>query len=1780
MPKREWDAGGMTDAYVKLFQGNLIDGVILKGIDTRNNNVFGKPVGDYIKAVKDQILEPFFKFNPEVNDNLSGYMNFIISKKRPGVLESFKKEAFTKEIEGDRSKEISTEAKETKQTEGRVIKLHEKLGPEGKEIAEKIKLMVEGNEIHNLPEKTFKSLKDVVSADVQRMFGIKPKKGNLTKEDVRNAQMFINKRPELFINMLPEGATPSGTSTGVQKVLLDAFYTKTDRAAMAKTGSKAGLKIQVKKPNIKTPEFLETFGITERGKPNLYKKDSNISSRIKALVAQTERMMVNQVVREKLMNDGIMDKAFVASLGEGKSGLMFAKDNYKQGKSVLDKYGIGEVLKLGKEIFKDRESLTDAKFDTKWRSTHPELVNILEQVFMLPYFGQGKNLGKGFKASEYTPESVSQHLSPGGIWSGPRIFGGKDGKTPNMTFQKSFVENATNTFQAVPDFVINALGKNKGLFKNADGRLVSPHLWRKEIDVDMISKLTPKQEQALIKKYRQKGLDLNTIKDYTPTVKGNKKIKPIIKDITTEGSIESKIKKLKTHKLTIDEINTANMTKLKFMADIERQLYKDGKLNADYIFAKNSMQTNFTEGINRADSKVGYFYIVPGKMVSTKTKPPRNKRKLKDYVEDPAYRDYIKDWQTCTEWKERYEVNMKNPKSLEIAKRDGISRERQAEIMTIDNLGIKNEHLTSSAVTHTELGEYVYSNGESSSLKTLGENHNSFFAPKYICDALDASIMMGGKMKGNKVSLEGEFRMTKFLPEAKSKNIYHNSGVKVVDHLIKENKIVETVNDIRQTQLQNFNKSLRDVGMMESKNSKKATDKLKFIEEALKIKPKQIKKEKSRGMSTFDFDETVGVSENFVIAKKDGKTKKIASDKWPFVGEKMVKEGWKMDFSDFNKVTKGRPGPLMQKMKNQIEKFGPDNVFILTARAPESQKAIHEYLKSEGINIPLKNITGLGNSTGEAKAKWMLKKFEEGYNDMYFVDDALPNVKAVKHVLEQLDIKSKVRQAIMQSRDRLDADFNKILERKTGVGAEKEFKTVTARMMGASKGKWKFFIPSSAADFELLTHYTFAGKGKKGEADMKFFDDHLSRPFAKGINEINTAKQRTTEDYLALRKKMPEARKMLNKKVPGTRFTHDAAIRVHRWTQAGHEVPGLSKVNLKKLNDAVNKNPILKNYSDMLGEISKQKEGWIPPTEHWLAENITADLNNINNKVNRSKYLEQWIENKNIIFSEKNLNKIEALFGSKDSSALEDMLYRMETGSNRPTGRNKLTNQFMNWTNNSVGAIMFFNMRSAALQTISSVNYINWKENNPLQAAKAFANQPQYWKDFSRLFNSDMLKQRRTGLKMNVNEAEIAAAVETSSNKALGALNYLLKKGFLPTQIADSFAISSGGATFYRNRINMYKKQGLSLKAAEKKAFTDFQEIAEKTQQSARPDLISQQQASPLGRLILAFANTPMQYARIMKKSAMDLANGRGDAKSNVSKIAFYGAIQSAIFASLQSGMFSMLFNDDLEEDYIDKKSERVLHTMVDGTLRGIGVGGASVSAIKNGVMTFMKENDKDWNADYDRVWVDLLNVSPPIGSKVRKLKNAGSSYQYNKEVIPRMGLDIENPGVYAAANVVSATTNVPLDRLVTKINNIKGAMDVENENWQRIAMMMGYSRWDLGMDKPEAVESIKAEIKEEKKAAAKERTKIKREEKKKADLEEKERKGKEKQEEQKRKGEKVTCLVCKLPVAKGKKYCTVHEKKEQRADGKKTQCKKVKKGGKRCKMQTSNKSGYCYYHD
>jgi hypothetical protein len=840
----------------------------------------------------------------------------------------------------------------------------------------------------------------------------------------------------------------------------------------------------------------------------------------------------------------------------------------------------------------------------------------------------------------------------------------------------------------------------------------------------------------------------------------------------------------------------------------------------------------------------------------------------------------------------------------------------------------------------------------------------------------------------------------------------------------------------------------------------------------------------NKGISVWDFDDTLATTKsNVLYTMPDGSTGTLNAEEFAAQGEELGKLGADFDFSEFEKVTKGAKGPMFEKAIARNRKFGNENVFILTARTQAAAKPIHEFLKSIGLDIPFKNIVGLGNSSPQAKARWIVSKAGEGYNDFYFADDAYKNVKAVQDALSILDVKSKVRQAYIKhsKSEALDKGFNDILEQTTGIASEKEYKKVKAEVAGASLGRVFRGIPYSAQDFVGLLYETLS-KGKLGDSQMAWYNEHLIKPYARAVNDIDNARLSVMQDYRALKKQLGFVPKKLRAKVPGEAFTREQAVRVYIWNTQGYDIPGISKQDLKDLVEHVQSDSELEAFAKQV--IAIQKDEYAKPKEGWPAGTITTDIQESINKGARAKYLTQWQNNVDVIFSEKNMNKLEAAYGKKYRKAMENMLERMKTGRNRRFSDDSLTGRFTDWLQGSVGAIMFFNSRSALLQNLSSINFLNFTDNNPLAAARAFANQKQYWSDFSKLINSDFLKARRSGLRMNVNEADIADMAKKGGPRAV--ISKLLQFGFTPTQIADSFAIASGGATFYRNRIKSLMKQGMSQAEAETQAFEDFRETAEESQQSARPDRISMQQAGPLGRLILAFQNTPSQYARIIDKSVRDLKNRRGDAKTNVSKIIYYSTVQNLMFNALQQALFAFAFDDEEPEE--EEKKEKyvgILNGMADSLLRGTGVAGGVLSVTKNAILRIVKESQKD-NPNYEKVAADLERIAPPVSSKLSKVRQAARSFKWDKDEMINGGWGLDNPAYLAVGNVVSATTNIPMDRAVKKINNLTKASDSELETWERLALVGGWQDWEIGLD-----EEPKPKSKKKKSNARKEKGRV-----------------------------------------------------------------------------------------
>ncbi len=654
----------------------------------------------------------------------------------------------------------------------------------------------------------------------------------------------------------------------------------------------------------------------------------------------------------------------------------------------------------------------------------------------------------------------------------------------------------------------------------------------------------------------------------------------------------------------------------------------------------------------------------------------------------------------------------------------------------------------------------------------------------------------------------------------------------------------------------------------------------------------------------------------------------------------------------------------------------------------------------------------------------------------------------------------------------LDNAINNIIEQSSGIKNIVRYSDTKAKLLGA-KGFYRnelkggFIFNFRADDLKGFTYEIMKGiKGELGNKAKSWFIENLHRPYTAGLNALNFETLKLMDDVKALKKKWTGTAGKLKKVIEGDVYTNDQAVRIYIWKKQGMDIPNIPKQDVADMVAHVKSDLSLLQFAEDIIKISSNK-GYPAPELNWEAGTIDMDLAHDLNTRRRAENLKEWQENVDVIFSKKNLAKMRVAYGNEFVDQLTGMLERMRTGKNR-LNSNKISRAWEEWINGSVGTVMFYNMRSALLQTISMANYVNWHDNNMFAAAKAFANQPQYWKDWIHIFNSDYLKIRRGGLRLNINEAELAEAAKKGGPKGIFAL--LLKNGFTPTRIADSLAIATGGASMYRNRIKSLLKKinpetnkKYTEQEAEKKAWEDFVELTEESQQSSRPDKISAQQASSMGRVLLAFANTPMQYNRIIKRAGQDLYYGRGDWRSNVSKIVYYSTIQNFIFNALQKGLYALgfgLYDDD--EEKMNEKTTNVFEGMLDSLLSGFGMQGKVALSAKAFGKDFI---NSDAQGFYDSDWKNLLELSPTFSTKARQMMSADYLKDTYKDSKQWEEMSVRNPQLMWYAQYSSALFNIPLDRVLRKTHNLQSVFADETENWQKVALTLGWNEWDLGIE-------------------------------------------------------------------------------------------------------------------
>jgi len=828
-----------------------------------------------------------------------------------------------------------------------------------------------------------------------------------------------------------------------------------------------------------------------------------------------------------------------------------------------------------------------------------------------------------------------------------------------------------------------------------------------------------------------------------------------------------------------------------------------------------------------------------------------------------------------------------------------------------------------------------------------------------------------------------------------------------------------------------------------------------------------------------DFDDNVAFTDCKVLAKMGEIIIELDAQDFNTRKEALEKDGYTMSYEQFDQVIGAESGPSWRKWTEDYKRIGSEDMFIMTARAAGSQEAIFNYLKQKGYEIPIENIITTegtafvdGPLSGENKKAAEIPNFYIGeyngkqYNKLNFSDDYFPNTDAVKFVTNQLDITGDVYTSLASKN--ISKEFNSYIDNVFKIDPNTSYSLASAKNLGASKDGVRF-LSYGMEDFKGLLYATL-DKGVVGERQFKFYEETLLDTYERGVQAFEIDMAKVNNSFKIAKKTAP---KNLNEKVGETTFTNQDAVRVYLWKQSGEKIPGISDAEINKLVNQVESDPQLQSFAGKILEATGEGT-YGKPTETWNTGNIAMDLMEIGKTVKRKKYLAEFLNNRDQIFNEDNKNKLRANLGNKYMDALENMFARMEAGTNRLDIGTKVGNRMLDIINNTNAVTMTLNTRSALLQTISAANYVNWSFNNPLKATAAFANIPQFAKDYITLMNDPFLTERRGGNKININEAEIAAAAK--KNGYQGMLSYLHDKGYVMTKMADSFAISFGGASFYRNRINdLMSREKMSESDAAAQARLEWVKLARESQQSGDPSKIGADQASTPGRIMLAFANTPAQYLRLQARAAQDLKNGRGDTKANVSKILYYGFVQNLAFNALQQALFMA------DEDSITEKQKKTAMGMLDSYARGFGIGGNAFVVGKNIMLDLVERSERN-NPEYIDAVQKLTQLSPGINSRFSKLKSAAYVYENKVEEMPGP-VSFSNPLLQVTTNIVEGVAGISLERLRKKAQNLADATDEENDWLTRAALLTGYPKWQLvDMKKDWEKQNAKTGLEERKK--------------------------------------------------------------------------------------------------
>ena len=307
--------------------------------------------------------------------------------------------------------------------------------------------------------------------------------------------------------------------------------------------------------------------------------------------------------------------------------------------------------------------------------------------------------------------------------------------------------------------------------------------------------------------------------------------------------------------------------------------------------------------------------------------------------------------------------------------------------------------------------------------------------------------------------------------------------------------------------------------------------------------------------------------------------------------------------------------------------------------------------------------------------------------------------------------------------------------------------------------------------------------------------------------------------------------------------------------------------------------------------------------------NPVAILYNHIDGVSKFVFMSEKLDSMNLRFKDKDLERyIVNKFGEDAHETLMHQLANVTYKKEAPVfnGMNKILDFIVgNWItgNIAIKPIVGLKQLLSANNYAVDMPYMTWQKGF-LQAIADYKNTIDY------MMNIPYLKARYEG---NFSNEFLKQQIE---NSAFAASKKLKDLCTIFVKIGDIGAIIFGGKPYIDYLIN---EKGLS----EEEAIKQFILSTNRSQQSSAISSLSNFQVSmsrnPIGRLFIAFKNSPQQYVRMCADALISVTNGDMTIKQCAKVLFQYGYVQPLLYTIATSGsLLRFIFtgdDDDLKED-------------------------------------------------------------------------------------------------------------------------------------------------------------------------------------------------------------------------------------------------------------------------